>query len=159
MDGKWHCIRAYHSPYRPSIVSCRNHPPTGLALTVVGSLLSQKMQIVQGLYVNCLPGFALPIQAFVECLAQIINDDDELDKMVDSLDMLVGSFFTGLPMAWFVDIMHSTDLNVKLGCKRIPRSRFQKLKMEIFDRAFPMRTNYRFWIMHNDGCKAGVMMK
>jgi hypothetical protein len=98
------------------------------------------------------------VAPFLEFIARINKEDNTLDVEVGASDMLCGSFFTGLPLACFVDIMDSTDLNVKLGCKCFPRAKFQKDRVSLFVKQLPKESNYRFWVIHNNGRKAGVLL-
>ncbi len=140
------------------ILEQRAIPNDPLPQDTSGSLILKATYAVHVAYKTIFPSSNTLMSPFMEFIARTNTDDETLDEAVSSTDMLRGSFFTGLPIAWFVDMMQSTDLNLKLGGKRIPLSKFKRDKVSLFTKLLPERSNYRFWVIHNNGRKSKSML-
>ena len=123
-----------------------------------GSPISKAIYAVHLAYKRSFPNSNNLVPSFMEFIARINCDDQSLDDENTPADMFSGAFFTGLPIAWFVDMMQSTDLNVQLGGKRIPIAKFKKDKVSMFTKEFPKQANYRFWVIHHNGLKANPVV-
>jgi hypothetical protein len=87
---------------------------------------------------------------FLEYLVRTTTDDELHEGVIASRNVLHGDWYTALPIAGFKYICNSRSLLYTLGSM----GGFKKSNAKLFNDILP--TKDRFWVVHNNGRKAGI---
>ena len=87
---------------------------------------------------------------FLEYLVRTTTDDELHEGVIASRNVLHGDWYTALPIAGFKYICISRSLLYTLGSM----GGFKKSNAKLFNDISP--TKDRFWVVHNNGRKAGI---